>query len=65
MIATVGLGRVPVAWIDQTRSGGRLLVPLDRCSGGGLLALLTVHDSVNPCGNASASPWSTATTPCG
>lgn len=45
VIATVGLGRVPVAWIDQTRDGGRLLVPLDRRSCGGLLALLTVHGS--------------------
>lgn len=45
VIATVGLRRVPPAWIKQTRAGGRILVPLDRTAAGGLLALLTVTSS--------------------
>jgi hypothetical protein len=28
VIATVGVARVPYAWVAQTRSGGRLIVPL-------------------------------------
>ncbi|MPZ83137.1 MAG: methyltransferase domain-containing protein [Actinophytocola sp.] len=43
IIVTVGVAPVPGAWLDQTRDGGRMLVPLDRRNCGGLLALLTVH----------------------
>lgn len=42
IIATVGLARVPRAWIEQTTPGGKILVPLDLHGRGGLLAVLTV-----------------------
>ncbi|GAA0516269.1 protein-L-isoaspartate O-methyltransferase [Saccharopolyspora subtropica] len=41
IIATVGVHRIPAAWIDQTRPGGIILAPL---TVGGLLARLTVDD---------------------
>jgi SAM-dependent methyltransferase len=43
IIATVGMARVPGAWIDQTALGGKILVPLDLAGRAGLLALLTVY----------------------
>ncbi|WP_170220789.1 ATP-grasp peptide maturase system methyltransferase [Amycolatopsis cihanbeyliensis] len=43
IIVTVGTAPVPGAWLDQTRDGGKILVPLDRRNCGGLLALLTMH----------------------
>ncbi|MER6663255.1 ATP-grasp peptide maturase system methyltransferase [Amycolatopsis japonica] len=43
VIATVGLRSVPQAWIEQTRTGGMIVVPLDRLGRGGLLARLIVH----------------------
>lgn len=43
IIVTVGVPLVPSTWLDQTRDGGKMLVPLDRRNCGGLLALLTVH----------------------
>lgn len=43
VIATVGVRRVPAAWVEQTRVGGVILLPLDRRNCGGLLARLTVH----------------------
>ncbi len=43
IIATVGMARVPGAWIDQTVPGGKILVPLDLAGRAGLLALLTVY----------------------
>lgn len=42
VIATVGVAYVPTAWIEQTRPGGVILLPLDRRNRGGLLARLTV-----------------------
>lgn len=42
IIATVALPRLPQEWIDQTRIGGTILLPLDRRNCGGLLAKLTV-----------------------
>jgi len=42
IIATVGIARVPGAWIQQTTPGGKILVPLDLTGSAGLLALLTV-----------------------
>lgn len=43
IMATVGIAAVPREWIDQTRDGGKILVPYDRHGRGGLLALLTAH----------------------
>jgi methyltransferase of ATP-grasp peptide maturase system len=43
IISTVGLSRVPGAWIEQTTLGGKILVPLDLAGRAGLLALLTVY----------------------
>jgi methyltransferase of ATP-grasp peptide maturase system len=42
IIATVGIPRVPGAWLQQTTPGGKVLVPLDLAGSAGLLALLTV-----------------------
>jgi methyltransferase of ATP-grasp peptide maturase system len=42
IIATVGIPGVPGAWIDQTVSGGKILLPLDLAGSAGLMALLTV-----------------------
>ncbi|MGH4017250.1 MAG: ATP-grasp peptide maturase system methyltransferase [Pseudonocardiaceae bacterium] len=42
IIATVGLSRVPEAWIEQTAPGAKILLPLDLIGRAGLLALLTV-----------------------
>lgn len=42
VIATVAVQRLPQAWIEQTRDGGRILLPLDTRNGGGLMPLLTV-----------------------
>lgn len=42
LIATVSVARVPEAWIEQTRPGGVILLPLDRRNCGGLLNKLTV-----------------------
>lgn len=42
IIATVGIPYVPGAWIEQTASGGKILVPLNLAGSAGLLALLTV-----------------------
>ena len=44
IIATVGMARVPGAWIEQTALGGKILVPLDLAGRAGLLALLTVFE---------------------
>ena len=44
VVATVGLRVVPTAWIEQTRPGGVILLPLDHFGRGGLLARLTVVD---------------------
>lgn len=44
VLATVAVPAVPRTWIEQTRSGGKMLLPLDRRNCGGLLALLTVED---------------------
>lgn len=46
IIATVGIAAVPHDWIDQTRDGGKMLVPYDRQGRGGLLALLTVRQGI-------------------
>jgi protein-L-isoaspartate(D-aspartate) O-methyltransferase len=46
ILATVALPRLPSAWIEQTREGGRILLTLHRDLGGGALALLTVHDGL-------------------
>lgn len=43
IMATVAIPRLPHAWIEQTRDGGRILFPLDTRNGGGLMPLLTVH----------------------
>lgn len=43
IISTVGVSRVPGAWIGQTTPGGKILVPLDLAGRAGLLALLTVY----------------------
>jgi Protein-L-isoaspartate(D-aspartate) O-methyltransferase (PCMT) len=43
IISTVGLSRVPGAWIEQTTPGGKILIPLDLAGRAGLLALLTVY----------------------
>jgi protein-L-isoaspartate O-methyltransferase len=42
IIATVGIHRVPSAWIQQSTPYGKILVPLDLTGSAGLLALLTV-----------------------
>jgi protein-L-isoaspartate(D-aspartate) O-methyltransferase len=44
ILATVALPRIPSAWIEQTREGGRILLNVYRDLGGGALALLTVRD---------------------
>lgn len=43
IIATVGMQRLPSAWVTQVRPGGRILFPLDLRNQGGLLPLLTVR----------------------
>lgn len=45
IIATVGLPRVPDAWIEQTRPGGKILIPLDLIGRAGLLVPLTVDEN--------------------
>lgn len=50
LIATVAARRVPYAWVAQTRSGGRIVMPLD-IDYVGVLAALTVADD----GTASGS----------
>lgn len=42
IIAAVGVHRIPTAWMDQMRSGGVILAPLDLAGTGGLLARLAV-----------------------
>jgi protein-L-isoaspartate O-methyltransferase len=42
VIATVGVARVPGAWIEQTTPGGKILVAVDLVGRAGPLALLTV-----------------------
>ncbi|MHA6780681.1 ATP-grasp peptide maturase system methyltransferase [Pseudonocardia saturnea] len=42
LIATVAVTAVPTAWTEQTRPGGRMIVPLDLAGRGGLLAALDV-----------------------
>ncbi|TCP57051.1 methyltransferase of ATP-grasp peptide maturase system [Tamaricihabitans halophyticus] len=44
VLATVGFDRIPAEWIEQTKPGGKILVPVDRHGTGGLLALLTVTE---------------------
>ncbi len=46
IIVTVGIAAIPPEWIDQTRDGGIIIVPVDRHGRGGLLARLTVHDGI-------------------
>lgn len=41
--ATAAVRRVPAAWMEQTRPGGRLLVPFGTPMCNGALLLLTVH----------------------
>ncbi len=43
VIATVAVPSLPQEWIEQTRVGGVILLPLDRRNCGGLLARLTVQ----------------------
>jgi methyltransferase of ATP-grasp peptide maturase system len=45
ILATVAVPRIPSAWLEQTKPGGRLVVPLDLAGRGGLLAAL---DLVEP-----------------
>ena len=50
IIATVAVHRPPQEWITQTRTGGTILLPLDRRNCGGLLARLTVAPGGTACG---------------
>lgn len=43
IVATVAIQRLPQAWIEQTRDGGKILFPLDTRNCGGILPLLTVR----------------------
>lgn len=45
VIATVALPRVPSAWLQQTRAGALILIPLSFAGGGGLMALLHRDES--------------------
>jgi methyltransferase of ATP-grasp peptide maturase system len=42
IVATVAVPHLPLAWIEQTRTGGKILFPLDTRNMGGLMPLLTV-----------------------
>lgn len=42
IMATVAIPRLPPAWMQQTRDGGRILFPLDTRNGGGIMPLLTM-----------------------
>ncbi|MGH3898549.1 MAG: methyltransferase domain-containing protein [Pseudonocardiaceae bacterium] len=41
VISTVALSRVPPAWLEQTREGALILIPLSFAGHGGLMALLS------------------------
>ncbi len=44
VIATAGVYKVPYAWVEQTRPGGRIVLPLAGSFQSGTLACLTVYD---------------------
>ncbi|MFE3455993.1 methyltransferase domain-containing protein [Nocardiopsis aegyptia] len=43
VLSTAAVQRVPVAWVEQTRPGGRILTPWGTTFHNGVLAELTVH----------------------
>lgn len=50
VLATCAVGRVPHAWVAQTRPGGQILTPWGTEYGNGALARLTVTDDGSACG---------------
>jgi methyltransferase of ATP-grasp peptide maturase system len=45
VISTVALPRIPPAWLEQTRQGALILIPLSFAGHGGLMALLARDDT--------------------
>ena len=45
LVATVAVRQIPRPWVVQSRTGGRMLVPIDLGAAGGLVARLTVHNT--------------------
>ncbi|CCH30687.1 hypothetical protein BN6_33890 [Saccharothrix espanaensis DSM 44229] len=55
--AAVAAGRIPQAWIEQTRPGGRLVVPWRTTWGAGVLVTLVVHDDGTATGSVAGDAF--------
>ncbi len=53
IIATAAVHRIPYSWVEQTRPGGRVLLPWANSYTGALVALTVnlnaTHKGVSPC----------------